>query len=294
MQKTVVAIGKFDGVHIAHRELLQTAVDIAKKNNYKSVGIVICSDSVPMLLSPEDREREMLSLGIDMCHMQSLDAEFMSMSAEEFIDKILIGTFGCAHAVVGYNFRFGKDRYADASLLNSLCAKRGIECTIISRVTCDLKSGTVDASSSNIRLYLSEGDVESASRLLGRRYSLHGEVMHGKKIGRTIGIPTANIEVGDKIILPKTGVYATIARIDGCEYPSITNIGKNPTVSSEGRVNVETNIFDFKDDIYSKEISIEFTERIRDEKKYADLTELKKQINADIEFVRKRHAILTK
>ncbi len=294
MQKTVVAIGKFDGVHIAHRELLQTAADIAKKNNYKSLGLIISSDRAPMILPPDRRKKEMLSLGLDMIHVQSLSEEFMSMSAETFADKVLIEKFNCAHAVVGYNFRFARGRCADASYLSGLCAERGMGCTVIEKITCSLESGEADASSSNIRSLLSDGDVKNAAVILGRTYSIQGEVMHGKKIGRTIGFPTANLKFDERLILPKTGVYATRVITDGYEYPSITNIGENPTVNKNGNTTVETNIIGFDGDIYGKEITVEFAERIRDEKKFADLTELKKQINSDIEFVSSNVEILTK
>ncbi len=289
MQKTVVAIGKFDGVHIAHRELLLKAVDIAKINSFKSVGFIISSDKAPLLLTPRAREEEMLSLGLDLCHVQSLDEDFMSMSAEDFLDKVLVGNFNCAHIAVGYNFRFGKGRYADADVLKRLCAERGIGCTVIEKVTCTLKSEVADVSSTKIRECLLSGDAEGACALLGRNYSLSGEVTHGKKIGRTIGIPTANIACDERLILPKSGVYATRAVIGGRGYPSITNIGDNPTVNQGSDITVETNILDFSGDIYGEKIEVEFLKRIRDEKKFSDLSELKNQINSDIEIARESY-----
>lgn len=282
-RKTVVAIGKFDGVHKGHRELLSKALLIAEKNDLKSLAFVINSLKGQCLFSSEERYEIIKSMGIDEVEIQNLTPEFMNMSAEEFVSEFLVKKLNCSHVVVGYNFRFAKRREADADCLRNICKKNNIDCTIIPEVKCDTSTGEVSASSTNIRDFLYNGEVALASQILGRPYSLTGEVVSGKQIGRTINIPTANIKCLAKQSFPKDGVYATRVIFENKVFPSITNIGSNPTVNDNGEITVETHIIDFSDSIYGKQIKIEFIKRIRDEKKFDNLEELKKQIQKDIE-----------
>lgn len=289
-KKKVVAIGKFDGVHEGHKKLLITASRLADKAGLVSVAFIINNDSGKMLLSPDRRQKAITNLGIDFCQVQPLSQDFMSMTAEEFADKVLVAGLNCAHVVVGYNFRFAKGRSADADDLKALCDKRGISCTVIPKVTCKASDGNIiTASSSNVRTALSQGKVKDAALILGRPYSLTGEVVSGKQIGRTIDIPTANVGYDKNAVLPKTGVYAADVYIDGKKYTSLTNIGDNPTVNTDGRLTVESNILDFSGDIYGKIVTVEFIDRIRDEKKFNSLDDLKEQIQKDIEFVLKNN-----
>lgn len=282
-KKTVVAIGKFDGVHKGHQKLLKSAMSIAEENKLQSVALVINSSRGQYLISPEERYETIKSMGIDLVETQDLTPDFMNMSAEEFVCDFLIKELNCVHVVVGYNFRFAKGRAADASLLEEICMENNIDCTIIPEVKCTIGSDDVTASSTNIRDFLFNGDIEPASVILGRPYCLSGEVVHGKQIGRTINTPTANIRCQSKQTFPKEGVYATRAVFDNKIFPSITNIGSNPTVNDSGEITIETHIIDFSDSIYGKEIKIEFVKRIRDEIKFGSLDELKKQIQKDIE-----------
>jgi riboflavin kinase/FMN adenylyltransferase len=281
-KKTVVAIGKFDGVHAGHRELILKARYIAQEKCYESVALVIDTQRGQLIISKTERDEIIKALGIDRVEIQLLTPEFMNMSAEEFVKDFLIKKLNCEYVVVGYNFRFAKGRACDASHLEKVCMENNIYCTVIPKVTCLLESGDVTASSSNIRNSLVRGDVKEASVILGRTYSLSGEVVPGRKIGRTINTPTANIKCPAKITLPKDGVYATRVCLAGKTYASITNIGNNPTVSSNGEITVETHIIDFSDDLYGKQIKIEFLKRIRDEKKFESIEELKNQIEKDI------------
>ncbi|MBO5742988.1 MAG: bifunctional riboflavin kinase/FAD synthetase [Clostridia bacterium] len=286
-KKTVVAIGKFDGVHSGHRELLLKATRIAEEKGYESVALVIDTQRGQLLIPKNERDEMIKSLGINRVEIKCLTPEFMNMSAEEFVSDFLIKELNCEYVVVGYNFRFAKGRSADANYLEELCMENDIYCTVIPKLTCHLESGEVTASSSNIRDSLFRGDVKEASVILGRTYSLSGEVVSGRKIGRTINTPTANIKCHAKTTLPKKGVYATRVQINGKTYASITNIGNNPTVSSNGEITIETHIIDFSDNIYGKEIKIEFLSRIRDEKKFDSLEELKNQIEKDINISKK-------
>lgn len=287
--KTVVAIGKFDGVHLGHRELLISASKLARNAGLVSVCYIIENDGTKALFLPHHREKYIHELGIDKILIQMLTDDFMNMSGADFVQKILLDLLNCAHVVVGYNFRFAKGRSADADELKSLCKSLGIECTVIPEVVCNVGSDSITASSTNVRLSLTDGDVRAASAILGRNYIISGEIVHGRHLGTTIDFPTANIMPPAGLIIPKAGVYATRVFIDGRMYPSVTNIGDNPTVSSENSLTVETNIIGFGGDIYSKEITVEFLDRIRDEKKFASLEELKNQIKKDV-----KAALLTK
>ena len=281
-KKTVVVIGKFDGVHAGHKELISKAKCIAEEKGYESVALVIDTQRGQLLIPKTERDEIIKGLGIDRVEIQALTPEFMNMSAEEFVKDFLIKELNCEYVVVGYNFRFAKGRACDASHLEEVCMENNIYCTVIPKVTCILESGEVTASSSNIRDSLFRGDVKEASVILGRTYSFSGEVVPGRKIGRKINTPTANIKCPARITLPKDGVYATRVCLNGNTYASITNIGNNPTVSSNGEITVETHIIDFSDDLYGKQIKIEFLSRIRDEKKFESIEELKNQIEKDI------------
>jgi len=284
--KTVVAIGKFDGVHIGHKKLLKTASELAKEAGFVSVAFVIENKGHKMLLTPYDREKLINKLGIEKVIVQNLTSDFMNMSAEDFVNSILKQNLNCAHVVVGYNFRFAKNRSANADDLKIICQKHGISCTIIPEVICENKDGlTLSASSSNVKESLLKGDVKTASLILGRNYAISGEVVRGRQIGRTINTPTANIAFDQKCILPQNGVYSANVYVDGKKYLSVTNIGDNPTVNNSGNITVESFILDFEDDIYGKNIDVEFIGKIREEKKFDSLDELKNQIQKDIKFV---------
>ncbi len=282
-KKTVVAIGKFDGVHIGHRELLTTASGLAEKAGLVSLCYIVAPRESKVIFLPEKREEIVKSHGIDKCVVQDLTEDFMNMSPEDFVGCILKDRLDCVHVVVGYDFRFGKNRVADALCLERLCKKEGIDCTVIPEVKCETESGYITASSSNIKKALECGNVKEAATILGRPYFISGRVVHGKKIGRTLDFPTANIIADSNKILPKNGVYLTATQIDDISYPSITNIGKNPTVNQGNNITVETHIIGMDSVLYGKKISVLFKDRIRDEMKFSSVNDLKNQIKKDIE-----------
>ena len=210
--------------------------------------------------------------------MQKTDADFLSLSPEEFVEKVLINKLDAAHVVAGENFTFGKNKSGNADVLEKLCAENGIGCTIM---PCKKIDDTV-VSSSEIRKMIAEGNIRKANEFLGRKYGYCGTVKPGTQIGVKIGFPTANIIPDERNVLPPNGVYASLTEVDGTTYKAITNIGIAPTFDKT-KMLIETNILDFDGDIYNKEICIFLTEMIRTEKKFASAEELSRQIEKDIE-----------
>ncbi len=282
-RKTVAAIGKFDGFHIGHRELVHTAALKAEMLNADSLLYFIGSPK-PCLLSENDAQSIAENMGIDICIRQPLTDEFKNFNAEDFVRDILYSKLRCAAVVVGYNFRFARGRSAGTDELSQICSNYKIECIVIDEIRSKKLDMTV--SSSNIRNLLSQGRVDDASLLLSGYYSVCGTVGKGRQLGRTINFPTANLELSSDYVLPKDGVYATLTHIGSKVNASLTNIGTNPTVSGD-KITVETHIIGFDDDIYGCEIRVEFVKRIRDEKKFDSLNALTEQITKDVESTKK-------
>ncbi|MBR2404571.1 MAG: bifunctional riboflavin kinase/FAD synthetase [Clostridia bacterium] len=288
-QKTVAAIGKFDGFHIGHQKLVACTVQKAKEANALSLIFFVGAPSAPII---EQSESEAIarSMGIDLTFRQSLDEEFRTMSAEDFVTKILIEKLNCTCVVIGYNFRFAKDRSAGADDLCRLCHKHGIECIVIDEVKSPNTNGEVlTVSSTLVRSLIGCGRLEDAAIYLGSNYSISGTVTRGRHLGTSMGIPTANIVARGNIILPPQGVYATRTFLGGKGYLSVTNIGNNPTISEGNAVTIETHIFDFEGDAYGEYIKVEFLEMLRGEKKFDSLSELTDQIKTDIEYVKNKY-----
>ncbi len=288
--KTVVTIGKFDGVHTGHRKLIETAVKIAEENNLKSLVYIVAPESQNLILPEEKRNDFLDALGVDFCCSERLTPEFMAMTPEKFVDEILIGKLNCECAVVGYDFRFGKNRCADASELRRICLEKGINVQIIDEVRLIGSDGVErTVSSSLIRKFISDGDFKNANLYLGYKFALSATVCMGRQLGRTIGIPTANTILGNDVPAIKNGVYATLCETVYGEFLSITNIGNNPTVKAGNPLTVETNIFDFNGDLYGEKIKITFLNRLRGEEKFPSLLALKSQIEKDRQYVLEKY-----
>lgn len=277
--KTVAALGKFDGLHIGHRELVRTAVRKAEELNAFSLMYFIGS-AESYLMSHSESYDTAKSMGIDIFIRRTFTDQFKNLDAESFVRDILGKELGCAAVVVGYNFRFARRRSADTNELKKLCDKYGIECIVINEIRHSSISHPV--SSSTVRTILAEGRVDLLYPILPGYYGICGKVSKGKRLGRTIGFPTANLELSGPYVLPKDGVYATRCCIDGVFYPSLTNVGTNPTVNGD-KISVESHIIDFDGDIYDRDMRVEFVKRIRDEIKFDSLEELKNQIKKDVE-----------
>lgn len=292
IDRTVVALGNFDGIHKGHQALIERAVSIAKAKQLKSAVFtftnhprnVLSGKQVVKNIIYEDEKIEILErMGID--YLFSLDFELLKeQSPEDFVDQILIGTFHIDTAVCGFNFTYGHRAEGTPHLLVEDAEKKGFQVSVVDPV---MIHGQV-VSSTLIREKILSGELETASEMLGRTYSIRGTIVRGNQIGRTIGFPTCNITVDSTMVAPPNGVYVTRARIDDRIFDSITNIGRKPTVG-EYETNIETNILEFHEDVYGKMIRVEFICKIRDEKKFSGLEELKKQIGMDRQYAIRFH-----
>lgn len=288
-KKTVVALGKFDGIHNGHAKLLETASDYACKNDLLSLVYVMEPEGGERIMEIREKTDIIRSFGIDAVCIEPLTKEFMNMTPGEFVKNIIRDTLNACHVVVGYNFRFGKKRAGDTAMLETLCRAEGITVSVIDCVYAASRGEQVAVSSTEIRRLASEGRVDRIQPLLGRNYTLSGVVEQGKKLGRTIGFPTANIYRNKNEVVLRPGVYMTRICLDGTIYYGITNIGSNPTVEQpDGRWRIETCINSFDGDIYGEYITLEFLEFIREERKFASINELKSQLEADMQYVKKQ------
>ncbi len=287
LENAVVTSGTFDGVHLGHQKILNRLNEVAEISKGQSVVItfyphprsVISPDNqIVKLLSTLDEKIELLEKsGVNHLLIIPFTREFSELSSEEFIQKILIETIGTKTLVIGYDHRFGKNREGGFDYLKLNKEKYGFEIEEISRQ--DIENVVV--SSSKIRKALQEGDVPSADHFLGRNYSLSGVIVKGKQLGRTIGFPTANIQVREIAkLIPSDGVYAVKVYYKENAFGGMLNIGNRPTVDGTFQT-VEVNIFDFDQEIYGENLTVEFLQKIRNEQKFSGLDELKAQIAKD-------------
>lgn len=287
MRERVIALGFFDGVHLGHGALLRRAAAEAKKRGCESAVFtfdrppkeVITGIPCPLINSPEDRAELVKRLyGIDEMIMVPFDDEMRTTPWDRFVTDILVGRYGAVHLVAGHDHHFGHRNQGSPELLKEKCAELGLGCDIIPAVTLD----GVTVSSTHIRKLLEEGDVETARAFLGHPHVLTQTVGHGRQLGRTIGIPTANLVAPPHVLLPKRGVYAAkITLPDGRAFGGVTNVGVRPTVNNGQDVTVEPWILDFDGDLYGQAIRVEFFRRLRDERKFDSLAALKSQIETD-------------
>ncbi len=287
MRERVIALGFFDGVHLGHGALLRRAAEEAKKRGCESAVFtfdrppkeVITGIPCPLINSPEDRAELVKRLyGIDEMIMVPFDDEMRTTPWDRFVTDILVGRYGAVHLVAGHDHHFGHRNQGSPELLKEKCAELGLGCDIIPAVTI----GGVTVSSTHIRKLLEEGDVETARAFLGHPHVLTQTVGHGRQLGRTIGIPTANLVAPPHVLLPRRGVYAAkITLPDGRAFGGVTNVGVRPTVNNGQDVTVEPWILDFDGDLYGQAIRVEFFRRLRDERKFESLDALRSQIETD-------------
>ena len=275
-----IALGMFDGVHMGHRRIITAA-----KNKSTELGIpssvLLFSKSprnAPMLLPLRDRLCEIAALGIDIAFVYDFE-EIAHKSPREFVCDELCGKLFAKAVFAGYNYRFGKGASGDADTLTELCKENGM----IFGITDEVVYLGESVSSSRIRRLLSQGEIESANKLLTYPYYLYGKVVHGKELGRTLGVPTVNQLFDSEHAEMARGIYYTKTVIDGKRYISVSNIGTRPTVENTEQINLETHIIDFDGDLYGKEIKVELYGKGREEMRFDTLSELRKEVLRDIE-----------
>jgi riboflavin kinase / FMN adenylyltransferase len=282
-----VAIGIFDGVHLGHRALLETAVRAARESSVTSLAYtfnphpaaVLAPGIAPKLIEPVERRLERFGqLGIEATLVEPFDLELAAIAPEEFVTGTLVGKLRAKHVVVGEDFSFGHRGAGRVPLLHQLGERHGFTVHAIPAVLV----GGERVSSSRIRELVSQGDVRRAATLLGRPYAVTGRVIRGAGRGATIGIPTANLET-HYALLPAIGVYATRTTGPFGTKPSVTNVGVNPTFGAGGPLRIETHVLDWDGaPLYGAELEVELVERLRDERKFGGVEELKKQIWLDV------------
>ena len=290
-EKTVLAFGYFDGVHIGHAALLETAKARAAELGAEAAiltfdnhpDLFVRGGPVELLNSSKDRDYILRRFfGIDKVYYIHFNAETMRMDWREFLGHV-VAAYGVAHFVVGYDFRFGSGGKGTASLLQGYCAERGIGCDIVSAV---LRDGA-PVSSTRIRELVRNGGIEAANALLGHPHLLTDTVRSGFRLGRTMDFPTINMRFEEGVLVPRYGVYASIVQLPEGARAAVTNIGVRPTFDASGkRVTVETNILDYQADLYGQRLCVELHAFLRPERPFENADALKTQIARDVEKAR--------
>ncbi len=290
-----VALGNFDGVHHGHRAVIAKAIVEAKHLKTRSaiytfephpVKVLAPALCPRMIQTLAQRLSSFEELGVDFCVIEHFTKEFASLRAEQFFSDIIVAKLHAKALVAGYDFTFGRHRLGNTQTLTTLCASHGIHCTI---VDAQFSNDTL-MSSTTIRRMIEGGQVREASVLLGRPYTLRGKVVSGRKRGKTLGAPTANLESENEII-PREGVYLTLCKILSSSkaiFPAITSIGRNPTFA-EHHLSIETHLIDREIDLMGKEIEVFFLEWMRAQITFDSAKDLAAQITADSASARAMH-----
>ena len=286
--KTAVAIGKFDGIHIGHKKLLRYIID-QKQDGLKATVFTFepspeeffVGHTVKQLFTRNEKRKVFEQMGIDILVEFPLTADTAATPPEDFVKTILVEDLKADYIAAGTDVSFGDKGRGDQYLLRNMSKELGFELQLIDKVMLDGE----EVSSTRIRNQVADGNMLMVKRLLGGDYSVSGIVEHGKHLGHTIGIPTVNILPPTNKLLPPFGVYSSVVMVDGQEYKGMTNIGRKPTVSSSNQIGVETYIYDFDEDVYGKYIDVRLLEFKRPEMKFDSVEELKEQMKKDIEGI---------
>ena len=286
---SVVTSGTFDGVHLGHQKILRRLQELANRKQGETVLLTYWPHP-RLILQPKDKSLRLLTslsekvkllegMGVDHLIILPFTKELSQMSSEEFIRDILVDKIQTKTLVIGYDHKFGKNREGSFEYLQSHSHLFGFAIEEISRQDVD----DLGVSSTKIRTALSQGDISTANKYLGRPYDLSGQVVKGQQIGRSIGFPTANIQIADNYkLLPRDGAYAVYADVNSIRYKAILNIGDRPTVDGEKKT-IEAHLIDFEGDLYGQELRIYFQEFLREEKRFESLDALKNQLAVDRE-----------
>ncbi len=291
LRPSILTLGVFDGLHLGHQKIMETVVTRAKEEEAVATAITFDphprsvlypANSPPLLQTLDQRLANMEILGIDQAIVIRFDFEFANQEADKFLRDTVFERFRAKEVYLGEGFAFGKNRGGNIELLRKL----GKELGFIADEVSEVKIRGVRISSSNIRKLLAEGKVNLARDMLGRPYGIEGMIVRGDQRGKEIGYPTANLKATNRVI-PKYGVYATATLIDGKWRSGVTNVGVRPTFEKDNEPSVETNIFDFDADLYGDVLRVRFLYRIRDEKKFSGIDELKHQIGRDSDVAKR-------
>ena len=280
----ILTIGNFDGIHLGHQEILKKLVSRSKKMGLPS--LVVSFSVTPetffgrpkaRLSSFRDKHLFLESMGVDKHLLIRFNKAFSELSASSFINQILVQKIGVKNCFIGDDFRFGKGRLGDFSMLKAASHENNYTIEKLNSVLLD----GLRVSSSAVRNFLTDGNFTGAEKFLGRPFSISGKVAHGDKLGRTIGFPTANISIHRKLS-PILGVYSVLVKLKSQTYNGVCNVGKRPTLGGKKTL-LEVFIFDFDEEIYGDYVTVIFKQKCRDEKKFESFDELKKQIKKDVE-----------
>jgi riboflavin kinase/FMN adenylyltransferase len=287
---SVLTIGNFDGVHRGHQVLLRRAVDAARERGVRAVAVTFHphpaavlrpGSEPPALQSLDDRIHHLLATGLDLVVVLPFDHDLAALSPHRFIEEVLVDRLQAEQVIVGANFRFGHRAAGDVVTLNDAGATYGFRTEVVALFELD----GVALSSSNVREHLAAGQLDWANRALGRPFDLVAPVVAGDGRGRTIGVPTANLDVPAGLVVPADGVYAGWAQLPSGPVRCVTNVGTRPTFAGAGR-SVETHLLDTDVDLYGHELRVSFATRLRDERRFDSVDELVAQIRRDVEAAR--------
>jgi riboflavin kinase/FMN adenylyltransferase len=287
-KKVFLTVGTFDGIHFGHQKIIDSLKSLANEEDGESVMLTF-SPHPRLVLFPENNNLKLIntldekinrleSSGIDHLIIYPFTKDFSRISALEYVRDFLVKEIKVSTLIIGYDHQFGRNREGNFEYLKELSELYGFDVKEISAQ--DIND--INVSSTKIRKAIELGDIPLANEYLGYTFPLIGKVIEGKKLGNTIGFPTANLLIEDKTkIIPKPGAYVVYVEVDGNRYKAMLNIGKNPTIDESEQEKIEVNLFDFDENLYQKTIKVEFIERLRDEVKFDSLDALKNQLRLD-------------
>ena len=281
----VLSLGMFDGVHLGHVSIINQLKEIAQKYDLETAILTFWphprkvfnpNDELHLLNTLDEKIALLEKAGIEVVFLQEFDENFRNLTGEEFIEQILVEKLNVKHVIIGYDHVFGKNKSGNFDLLQQLSEKLGYNVAQLKAV----KEGDFNISSTKIRNCLGNGNIIGANKTLGYHYSVSGKVVDGKKLGRTIGYPTANLEINELKLLPKKGAYIVEVYVKNKFYKGMLSIGTNPTVNGE-KLTVEVYILDFNEDIYGEEITVKFRDFLHEEIKFESLEKLIERLDED-------------
>lgn len=285
-EKIIYALGFFDGVHLGHRALLRACRDLAAQHSCSAGAVtftthpdkLVFGKNPPLLNTAEDRRALLCGYGMEVAELY-FDKKQMQTPWSDFLSELM--TLGAAGFVCGSDFRFGAGGAGTAEKLKAFCEERGLPCAVVPQ---QMLEG-IRVSSTYIRELIEQGETERATAFLGHPHILSGKVVSGRQLGRTIGVPTANLQLPKGVICPRLGVYACKAAVDGKEYLAVTNVGTRPTVAGKS-ITVESWLLDFAGDLYGKKLQLRFYKFLRPEEKFPSLAALQAEIQKNAREVR--------